>query len=412
MVETADVNTIYQYTVAANGTFQQITGGNWTAGGVAELVWAAKAPNTAGGAAMVWQGTNGDVQIVNPDGSVSNLYVGGSAGDHQVTAWQRNGEFTFAMLIEGVVNIVSEFGSGGTAGFTWPVPILGGAGQSSTTIGVQNIYGCPTDSSEGTLFALDLDDTLSVLTRAASGWTQNVVYQDAATNYEVASWRVQLTMLDTNGVGVDGGSVRLTPDRPIGIWYDNEGSTWAAPDNPVTVTLDGGGRLTFSIPAAELDTAVITGQPLDSDGNAYGDTFTITPNIDVQNFLAGSGSLDGIGSLNNTAMLGAKANVWDPVSKSYQTTTVFPALVNLPNAGAQNSGAWSSVYAINHVASAGLGSGLGLAAAIIGNLSYEDGPLAMPGVRNDYTLTAKLIIDAVGNFGAAVCYLAAAILAS
>ena len=63
------------------------------------------------------------------------------------------------------------------------------------------------------------------------------------------------------------------------------------------MTADGSGRIIASIPAQELDTAVLTAQALDSTGQPTGQPFTITPNVDVQNFLAGTHSLTDIGKL-------------------------------------------------------------------------------------------------------------------
>ena len=77
------------------------------------------------------------------------------------------------------------------------------------------------------------------------------------------------------------------------------------------MTADGGGRIIASIPAQELDTAVLTAQALDSTGQPTGQPFTITPNIDVQNFLAGTHSLTDIGKLNSSALTTATIPV-DP----------------------------------------------------------------------------------------------------
>ena len=42
-------------------------------------------------------------------------------------------------------------------------------------------------------------------------------------------------------------------------------------------------------------------QALDSNGDPSGDPLDVTPNIDVQNFLAGQGSLTDIGKLTSDA---------------------------------------------------------------------------------------------------------------
>ncbi len=151
-------------------------------------------------------------------------------------------------------------------------------------------------------------------------------------------------VLDANGAGVGGGQIQLGTDRPAGLWQP-AGSTILTPAAPVTMTADGAGMLTVSIPAEELDTAVLTAQALDSSGHPTGTPLTVTPNIDVQNFLAGNGSLTDIGKLTGGALQGA---LNPPAAPNGPQTQVFPNL-----AGA--AGAAAVAKALNHVATLGLG---------------------------------------------------------
>ena len=90
---------------------------------------------------------------------------------------------------------------------------------------------------------------------------------------------------------------------------------------------------------------MLTAQALDSTGEPTGQPFTITPNIDVQNFLAGTHSLTDIGKLTNDALTKATIPV-DPANPDGPQTTVFPNLTS--------DGAGPVALAINHVATLGL----------------------------------------------------------
>ena len=195
------------------------------------------------------------------------------------------------------------------------------------------------------MFAVDAGQTLSVLTKdPALGWTQTQVHQDGARLQPVTSWQTQISVLDANNNGVAGGKVQMTADRPAGLWQA-DGSTVLTPASPVTMTADGSGRIIASIPAQELDTAVLTAQALDSTGQPTGQPFTITPDIDVQNFLAGTHSLTDIGKLTSDALTTATIPV-DPANPDGPQTTVFPNLTS--------DGAGPVVQALNHVATLGL----------------------------------------------------------
>ena len=79
------------------------------------------------------------------------------------------------------------------------------------------------------MFAVDAAQTLNVLTKdPVLGWTQTLVHQDGASVQPVTSWRVQISILDANQVGVGFGQIRLSTDRPVGFWQAS-GSTVVTP---------------------------------------------------------------------------------------------------------------------------------------------------------------------------------------
>ena len=269
---------------------------------------------------MLWQDRQDDLHFVDETGAQANLYnSAGGVGDGQIATWELDGQYTFAILNQsttnqGTVDVVSQFGSGGDSGFTLPIPLI---------TGISSIYGLPTDPAEATLFAVDPLGTLNVLTKDPTlGWTQTQVHQDGASPQSVTSWRVQISILDANRVGVAAGQIQLSTDRLVGFWQAS-GSTILTPAAPVTLTADSGGKITVSIPAEELDTAVLTAQALDSTGQPSGPPLAITPNIDVQNFLAGQGSLTDKGTLTGTgsqpgqALLNAQNTTWDTATQAY-----------------------------------------------------------------------------------------------
>jgi hypothetical protein len=312
----------------------------------AALLWAYSTPGSATGQpAILWQNENGIVGFQDETGALNftDFTYGNPAGDGQVAAWKLNGAYTFTFLDDGLAQVVSQIpGTGSGISWTAPIPLAGG---------FEKIYSLPSDPAESTLFAVDLDQTLNVLTKdPVTGWTQNVVHQDGASLQSVTSWQAQITAFDASGVGVGAGQIRLGTDRPVGFWQAT-GSTIILPDAPVTMTADGGGKLTVSIPAAELDTAILTAQALDSSGNPSGSPFTITPDTDVQRFLAGQGSLTGTGKLTGAALLAAQSDGKD----------VFPVLTGLPSSQ-QGSGAGAVAAAVAHVTTLGLQPGVAGAA--------------------------------------------------
>jgi hypothetical protein len=306
--------------------------------------------STTGQPAILWQNENGIVGFQDETGTLNftDFTYGSPAGDGQVAVWKLNGAYTCTFLDNGLAQVVSEIPGTGSGFFSWtaPIPLAGG---------IEQIYSLPTDPAESTLFAVAVDvKTLSVLTKdPALGWTQAQVHQDGASVQSVTSWRVQISILDTNRVGVAAGQIQLSTDRPVGFWQAS-GSTILTPAAPVTLTADSGGKITVSIPAEELDTAVLTAQALDSTGQPSGVPLAITPNIDVQNFLAGQGSLTGKGTLTGAgsqpgqALLNAQNTSWDNTTQAYVSSG--PLLPKLTSAGAG-----AVAQALNHVASLGLG---------------------------------------------------------
>jgi hypothetical protein len=306
------------------------------------LLWAYTTPgSTTGQPAILWQNENGIVgfQAENGAWNFTGFTYGNPAGDGQVAAWKLNGAYTFTFLNDGLAQVVSEIpGSGSGISWTAPIPLAGG---------FEKIYSLLADPSQSTLFAADAAQTLNVLTKdPVLGWTQTQVHQDGASIQSVTSWRVQITTLDANQVGVGFGQIRLSTDRPVGFWQAS-GSTVVTPGTPVTLTAGPSGQVTFSIPAEELDTARLTVQALDSNGNPSGDPLDVTPDIDVQTFLAGQGSLTDIGKLTGPGLVAATIPV-DPDNPAGPQAKVFSKLTDTTSAIAVAG-------AVSHVAQLGLG---------------------------------------------------------
>jgi hypothetical protein len=315
----------------------------------AALLWAYSTPGSiTGQPAILWQNENGIVGFQDENGALNftGFTYGSPAGDGQVAAWKLNGAYTFTFLNDGVAQVVSEIpGTGSGISWTAPIPLVGG---------FEKVYSLPADPAQGTLFAVDAAQALNVMTKDPTlGWTQTQVHQDGASPESVTSWRVEISVLDANRAGVAAGQIQLSTDRPAGCWQAS-GSTILTPAAPVALAADSGGKITVSIPAEELDTAVLTAQALDSTGQPTGAPLVITPNIDVQNFLAGQGSLTGKGTLTGTgsqpgqALLNAQNTSWDSKTQAYVSSG--PLLPKLSSAGAG-----PVAQALNHVASLGLG---------------------------------------------------------
>ena len=88
---------------------------------------------------------------------------------------------------------------------------------------VAAVFGVPTDPNQATLFAIVPGETegvqnLCALTQGPSGWTQTLIHQDGAELYDISCYRVQVQVLDANGVPVLNGPVSATTDRPVSCW--------------------------------------------------------------------------------------------------------------------------------------------------------------------------------------------------
>jgi hypothetical protein len=208
--------------------------------------------------------------------------------------------------------MVQEITSAGTGSWATALPL---------TPGLAAIYSVPTDPNEATLFAVGLDETLSVLTLDPSGWTQTQVRQDGATLQQLDSYRVQASVLDANDVNITSAKVLVSTDRPVGVWQA-AGNTVLTPVAPVTMTADLKGEITFSIPAEEIDCAVLTVQALDPAGNPTGTPFTVTPDSDVRAFFNGTGSLSDVGTISASTLLTATNSTGQPL---LTTLTSLPA---------------------------------------------------------------------------------------
>jgi len=215
------------------------------------------------------------------------------------------------------------------------------------------VAGLPTDPDQATLFVTYDDATLHVLTKSpvvdpvtgtADAWVSVPVQQPSASLQELSTWRVQVSVQDANGTKVNGAGVTVTGDREIGVWQAS-GSTFIGPAVPVALTTDARGNVTFAVPAVELDTAVLTVQALDSTGAPSGPPFTVHPDTDVHQFLAGNAPLAGIGPLTGAAMVAAT---------NPDHTPVFPVLAGL-SGNDQATGSAAMASALNHMMQAGLG---------------------------------------------------------
>ena len=326
------------YTSQTNDSFSSAPLTSAGTSGVTALLWAWATPGSETGTPgyAVQQSTG--TALVGENGNYNQLWDTNSVSQDQATVWLQDGLYTVSLLDgNGAVNIVQELSSSGTGSWAPALPL--------TTIpkGFATIYSVPTDPSEATMFAVGVDETLSVLSLDESGWTQTQVHQDGAQLLEIDSYRVQASVLDANGAGVGVASVQVSTDRPVGFWQAS-GNTTVTPAGPVTMTADGAGQIIFSVPAEELDCAVLTMQALDSDGNPSGAAFTVTPDTDVQSFLGGTGSLVGVGPMSSTTLLSAKTAAGGPL---------FTGLTSLPS-DQQTSAATAVAGACNQLITVGM----------------------------------------------------------
>ena len=288
---------------------------------------------------VVFQNSTGSLYLANGS-TVTSVQVdlGDTPGVGHAAAWDDNGIYSFAYLnAEGLISVITGYDDNGLQTFTPPIPLQPG---------FQRIYAQPADPSQGTIFAIAADDSLNILSRnpISGSWQLVPVHQDGETLTEVASWRVQISVLDADGSGIAGGQVQLTSDQLIGVWQPT-GNTFVD-DQPRTMTADGWGLVTFALPAIELDTATLTATAIGPDGQPSGTALTITPAIDAHKFLAGQGLLTDIGQLDGTALQNA--------TNTDGTTKLLPVLAALP-ADQQGTSATAIAQAMNHASALGFG---------------------------------------------------------
>ena len=334
--------------ISANG-FDQLP--NWTDDVAAALLWASwSADPIDHDPSYVAQGSDGTVYYTDVQSEPTTLAVLPSIGSDQVAVWFASDLFSFAMLTGGTLNILAQYGDPGINDnqFTPAIPI------SADVLGV---CGLPSDPAQATLFVVNDDATLSVLTKSpvtdAAGtttdaWLSVPVRQASQEAQELDCWRAQLTVQDANGVPVPGTDLAVTADRPVGIWQAS-GNTELAAGSPVTLTTDPAGRVTFAFPATQLDSAVLSVQVM-QNGVPTGNPVTVQPDGDVHAFLAGTGALNDLGTLTAassgaTALLEATDSAGKPL---------FPVLASL--SGSDRVAASNGIAtAINQAMLAGLG---------------------------------------------------------
>lgn len=291
------------------------------ADGVTALLWAWTADgSTTGYPGYAFQTSSG-IGFSDLNGNYNTLAAHNSLTANQATVWLQDDLYTVNFLdSDGTVNTVQEISGADTGSWGMPVPV------STQDKGFVAIYGVPTDPSESTLFAVGADETLSALTLGSTGWTQSRIQQGGgATLASTDSYRVLVSVHDANGAAVPLAKVQVGTDRLVGFWQP-EGSTIIIPSNPVTLTTDVRGQLTFSVPAEELDTAEFTVQALDSKNSPSGSVLQVIGDYDVRAYLQGTGTLTHLGQLSGEAM----ANARDSSGNS-----VFPVLNSDPDVAGQ-----------------------------------------------------------------------------
>ncbi|MGH3380161.1 MAG: hypothetical protein ACRDP6_36060 [Actinoallomurus sp.] len=319
---------------------------------VTELIWAWATPDSTTGqpgyviqrqadqnnpsvtAGTVFVDENGNDQIVSDQSSI---------GNNAVAVWLQDNLYTVNVLDpNGTLSTISQTGTGNPPAWGAAVPIVPN---------VAAVFGVPTDPNEATLFAIVPGETegvqnLCALTQGPSGWTQTRLHQDGTELYEAPCYRVQVQVLDANGVPVLNGPVSVTADQPVGCWTP-AGQIPVNPGTATTMYADAKGEITLSIPAEELDCATFTMQALDVNGDATGAPFTVTPDTDVRAFLGGTGSLSDQGTLTPDSLINAQN-----VNSDGSTSPVFGNLASMSGSDQQNT-ATSAVSSMNQIVAVG-----------------------------------------------------------
>ena len=270
--------------------------------GVTALLWAWITDRSSGGPSYAYQTAN-ETLFVTGDGSAQqSVFDQPALAANSVAVWTGDLDVVNLLDANGALNTILQ-----NPDQSWQaIPIVPGR-TTPDVPGLASIFGVPTDPTQSTLFAIGLDESLSVLSLDDSGWTQTLVRQDSAQQVEIDSYRVQITVLDANGVPLAWSQAQISTDRPIGFWQP-DGSSFVTPGGSVTLTTDGKGEITFSVPAEELDCAVLTVQALDPNGHPTGAPFTVTTDYDVRGFLGGTGTLTDIGPMSGDALQQAQTS--------------------------------------------------------------------------------------------------------
>lgn len=297
--------------------------------GVTELLWAWSSPtSTTHFPGYAYQTAKNGTGFVDENGNDNAVASSALKTTNAVSVWLQDGLYTVNLLdSDGTLQMIQELSSDGTGSWATPIPLVPD---------LQAVFGVPTDPNQNTLFAVGLDDYLRVLSLGPAGWTQSQVHQSGEELYDFSAYRVQGTVTDANGTAVPGAQVTISTDRPVGGWTPT-GSLAITPDAPLTVTADVKGEITFSIPADELDCAMLTMQALDDSNNPTGTALVVTADNDVRAFLGGTAALGDLGSLSGGALTSATNS---------DGTPLFPSLTDPDSANA-------SAQALNQLIKAG-----------------------------------------------------------
>lgn len=235
-------------------------------------------------------------------GNVVKVNDSVAPGNAAASVWLSDDQYTVNLLdADYVLQTIQQTGPGA---FADPLPVTNGV-PASPKPGLVSVYSVPTDPTRNTLFAVGADGSLSVLSLDDSGWTQTQLQQKYTSGAPVDCYRLTIKVVDVHGTAVGLASAQLSTDRPVGLWQDI-GSTSLVPGTPVTLQANLQGRINVSVPAEELDTAVLTVQALDPSGQPSGPAVPVSAAYDVQNFLGGTGSLSNLGTISASTLQGAK----------------------------------------------------------------------------------------------------------
>ncbi len=218
------------------------------------------------------------------------------------------------------------------------------------------------DPQASTLFAIDLDSTLWVLSRdpnaTAAGlagvWSATQVIQQGVSAQDLSNWRTQITVLDANGVPVGGAEVNVAADRATAVWQST-GSTILSAGVAQKFPANAFGQVTLAVISEALEAPQYTVQLLDPNSNPTGNTVTEAPDSDVHNFLAGTAPLNSLGTLSATTLI----NATDPDNPSAALSSVIAAQPTTDGNGnnPQQQFAAAVVSGLNQTMKAGLSTG-------------------------------------------------------